>query len=76
MRGTTRGRRALRAVAEPDQHLRVTGVGLLGAAAALASAGLAYGATDAARWWLDRRCIDEWGREWDLIGPRWGHKTG
>ncbi|MFF4507393.1 hypothetical protein [Streptomyces sp. NPDC001401] len=50
--------------------------GLLGAASALAVTGIAFGATGAARWCLDRRRIDEWGREWDLVGPRWGHKTG
>ncbi|GAA3772108.1 hypothetical protein GCM10022403_004230 [Streptomyces coacervatus] len=49
---------------------------LLGAASALAVTGIAFGATGAARWWLDRRRIDGWGREWDLVGPRWGHKTG
>ena len=38
--------------------------------------GIAFGVTGSARWWLDRRRIDEWGREWDLVGPRWGHKTG
>jgi hypothetical protein len=48
----------------------------LGALAALAVTGVAVGAGGAARWWLDRRRIDEWGREWDLVGPRWGHKTG
>jgi hypothetical protein len=50
--------------------------GFLGAAAALAVTGLAFGAGSAARWCLDRRRIDDWGREWDLVGPRWGHKTG
>jgi hypothetical protein len=49
--------------------------GLLGAAAALAVTGLAVGAGGGTRWWLDRRRIDQWGREWDLVGPRWGHKT-
>lgn len=50
--------------------------GLLGAASALAVTGLVCGVTGAARYWLDRRRIDEWGREWDLVGPRWGHRTG
>ena len=50
--------------------------GCLGAGSALAVTGLAFGGYGAARWWLDRRHIDEWGREWDLVGPRWGHKTG
>lgn len=50
--------------------------GLLGATSALAVTGIAFGVTGAARWCLDQRRIDEWGREWDLVGPRWGHKTG
>lgn len=48
---------------------------LLGALAALAAAGLAFGAGGLARWRLERRRIDGWGREWDLVGPSWGHKT-
>ncbi|MCI3279280.1 Rv1733c family protein [Streptomyces cylindrosporus] len=47
----------------------------LGASAALAATGLAAGAGAAARWRLDRRREDRWGREWDTVGPRWGHKT-
>ncbi|MDX3637112.1 hypothetical protein PV728_44385 [Streptomyces europaeiscabiei] len=50
--------------------------GILGAAAALALSGIAFGAGAAARWRLDRRRIDRWGREWDHVGPRWSHKTG
>lgn len=51
--------------------------GALATAAALAFAGLACGAGTLARWRLDRRRIDQWGREWDhLVGPQWGHKTG
>jgi len=50
--------------------------GFLGATAALALAATAFGAGAAARWRLDQRRIDQWGREWDLVGPRWGHKTG
>ncbi|MFF5187648.1 hypothetical protein ACFY30_28445 [Streptomyces sp. NPDC000345] len=49
--------------------------GFLGTAAAAALAGLAFGSGAVARWRLDRRRIDEWGREWDQVGPRWGHKT-
>ncbi|MCX4767958.1 hypothetical protein OG562_44935 [Streptomyces sp. NBC_01275] len=49
--------------------------GLLGAAAAAGLAGLVFGAGAVARWRLDRRRVDEWGREWDQVGPRWGHKT-
>ncbi|CAM5566520.1 Rv1733c family protein [Streptomyces aurantiogriseus] len=50
--------------------------GTLATAAALAFAGLAFGTGTLARWGLDRRRIDQWGREWDLVGPQWGHKTG
>ncbi|MHB9864234.1 Rv1733c family protein [Streptomyces sp. YIM S03343] len=49
---------------------------LLGFAAGAALAGTVFGAGAVARWELDRRRVDEWGREWDLVGPRWGgHKT-
>ena len=49
--------------------------GLLGTSAAAALAGLVFGAGAVARWRLDRHRIDEWGREWELVGPRWGHQT-
>ncbi|GGR96464.1 hypothetical protein GCM10010269_39130 [Streptomyces humidus] len=49
--------------------------GFLGLGAAAGLAGLVFGAGAAARWRLDRRRVDEWGREWDQVGPRWGHKT-
>ncbi|MET8453956.1 hypothetical protein [Streptomyces sp. NPDC005209] len=49
---------------------------LLGLVAASALAGFSAGAGALARSWLDRRRLDQWGREWNLIGPRWGHKTG
>ncbi|KUO17749.1 Rv1733c family protein [Streptomyces dysideae] len=49
--------------------------GVLGTAAALALAGTVFGAGALARWRLDRRRFDRWGREWDLVGPEWGHKT-
>ncbi|MFJ1967328.1 hypothetical protein ACIO93_01510 [Streptomyces sp. NPDC087903] len=50
--------------------------GFLGTAAAAGLACLVFGAGAVARWRLDRRRVDEWGREWDLVGPRWGHRTG
>jgi hypothetical protein len=49
--------------------------GFLGIAAAAGLAGLVFGAGAVARWRLDRRRVDEWGREWDQVGPLWGHKT-
>ncbi|MGW2515553.1 Rv1733c family protein [Streptomyces sp. NPDC001617] len=50
--------------------------GLLGAAATLATAGTVFGGAAVVRWRLDRRRVDAWGREWAMVGPRWGHKTG
>ncbi|WP_406164658.1 hypothetical protein [Streptomyces sp. NBC_00996] len=50
--------------------------GFLGATAAAALTGMAFGAGAVVRWRLDRRRVDEWGREWDLVGPRWSHRTG
>ncbi|MET8247650.1 hypothetical protein ABZV31_26500 [Streptomyces sp. NPDC005202] len=50
--------------------------GFFGGAAALALAGAAFGTGAVARYWLTRRRIDAWGREWDLVGPQWGHKPG
>ncbi|MDX3696782.1 hypothetical protein PV726_42390 [Streptomyces europaeiscabiei] len=49
--------------------------GLLGVAAGIALAGLVSGAGAVARWRLDLRRIDQWGQEWDLVGPTWGHRT-
>ncbi|MFJ3306701.1 hypothetical protein ACIPSA_26975 [Streptomyces sp. NPDC086549] len=49
---------------------------LLGLLAAGALAGLSAGAGAVARSRLDRRRLAGWGREWELIGPQWGHKTG
>ncbi|MFF4487837.1 hypothetical protein ACFY0F_15300 [Streptomyces sp. NPDC001544] len=49
--------------------------GVYGGAAALALAGVTVGAGAGARYWLDRRRIDAWGREWELVGPRWSHRT-
>ncbi|WP_055524796.1 hypothetical protein [Streptomyces graminilatus] len=49
--------------------------GFLGTGAAAGFAGLVFGAGAVARWRLDRRRVDQWGREWDLVGPRWSHRT-
>ncbi|MER6981299.1 hypothetical protein ABT317_31085, partial [Streptomyces carpinensis] len=48
---------------------------LFGGTAAVAFSGLVYGTAALARWRLDRRRYDQWGAEWDVIGPRW-EKTG
>jgi hypothetical protein len=63
------------AITPPSRSTAATEAALMGAAAALAVTGLAVGAGGATRWWLDRRRIDQWGKEWDLVGPTWGHKT-
>ncbi|KOU58111.1 membrane protein [Streptomyces sp. MMG1533] len=64
-------------VAEPPSPTEAAlEASLLGIAAALALAGTAFGAGTLARWRLDQRRIDGWGKEWDLVGPQWGHKTG
>ncbi|WP_328433444.1 Rv1733c family protein [Streptomyces sp. NBC_00425] len=47
--------------------------GFLGTVAAASLAGLVFGTGAVVRWRLDRRRIDQWGREWDLVGPQWGH---
>lgn len=48
---------------------------VLGLTAALAFAGVAFGTGAVARYRLDRRRIDSWGTEWNLVGPSWGRKT-
>ncbi|MFE1841067.1 Rv1733c family protein [Streptomyces sviceus] len=49
---------------------------VMGTGAALALAGAVHAAGAVARRRLDRRRVDAWGREWDLVGPQWGHRTG
>jgi len=49
---------------------------VLGAAAGLGVTGLALGAGALARMRLDRQRAGLWAREWAMIGPKWGHKTG
>jgi hypothetical protein len=48
---------------------------LLGTGAALAFGGLAYAAGRLARWRLDQGRYEQWGREWDQAGPRWGRRA-
>ncbi|MFD6550572.1 hypothetical protein [Streptomyces sp. NPDC058398] len=66
------------APAPPRSSTAVVESGWLGATAALALAltGIVFGAGAAVRYRLDRRRIDGWGVEWDLVGPRWSHRTG
>jgi hypothetical protein len=47
----------------------------LGATAAVAFGGLAFAAGRVAQWRLDQRRYDQWGREWDQVGPQWRRKT-
>ncbi|MEU1166807.1 hypothetical protein ABZ372_43290, partial [Streptomyces sp. NPDC005921] len=64
-------------VAEPPDAAEAgLEAGVLGAGAAGATAGVVLGAGAVARWRLDRRRIARWGREWDLVEPKWGHRTG
>lgn len=61
--------------APPDPAEAAIESGFLGAAAAAALGGVVFAAGAVARRRLDRRRIDEWDRQWELVGPRWGHKT-
>ncbi|MGW6316560.1 Rv1733c family protein [Streptomyces sp. NPDC055099] len=49
--------------------------GMLGAGAALFFGGVTFAAGRVVQWRLDRRRYDQWGREWDQIGPQWGRRT-
>ncbi|WP_329267774.1 Rv1733c family protein [Streptomyces sp. NBC_01451] len=49
--------------------------GYAGTAVALGVGGLTYAAGRVVRGRLDRRRIDQWGREWDEVGPQWIRKT-
>jgi len=59
----------------PDPTDAAVEAGFLGAGAGLALSGLVVGAAAVARWRLDRRRIEGWAREWDTVGPEWGHTT-
>lgn len=62
--------------APPNDTEAALEAGLMGTLAGLALTGAVYATGALARWRLDRRRIDRWGREWDLMGPKWGHRTG
>ncbi|NUO43168.1 MAG: hypothetical protein HOV82_14115 [Streptomyces sp.] len=68
-------RRGTWVTAPPSAGAAAVEAGVLGAAAGLALAGAVFAVGAVARSRLDRRRIDAWGREWDLMGPRWGHRT-
>ncbi|MFI0966296.1 hypothetical protein ACH4S8_33610 [Streptomyces sp. NPDC021080] len=63
------------AAAPPTGSAAATESSLLGIGAAVALAGLVFGAGGFARWRLDQRRYDRWEREWERLGPQWGHKT-
>ncbi|MEU1473920.1 hypothetical protein [Streptomyces sp. NPDC005760] len=50
--------------------------GLFGVAATLALSGLVFGAGSLARWRLDQHRLQQWDREWALVGPGWNQRTG
>ncbi|MFE2064282.1 hypothetical protein ACFXDH_18070 [Streptomyces sp. NPDC059467] len=60
----------------PSAGAAAVEAGVLGTAAGCALAGLVFGAGAVARWRLEQRRLDLWDREWNTVGPRWGHKTG
>ncbi|MGW7528836.1 Rv1733c family protein [Streptomyces sp. NPDC054783] len=49
--------------------------GLMGTAAAPALSGAVFGGGSIGRCYLDRRRLAQWDREWNLVGPQWGHRT-
>ncbi|MFD6556169.1 hypothetical protein [Streptomyces sp. NPDC058398] len=61
--------------APPTTSAAATEATLLGVAAAVALGGLVFGAGGLARWRLDQRRYRRWEREWERLGPQWGHKT-
>ncbi|MEU0437467.1 hypothetical protein [Streptomyces sp. NPDC006290] len=63
-------------LAPPSSSAAAVESGFLGITAAVGLAGIVFGGGAVARHQLDRRRIDGWGDEWDLVGPRWDHKTG
>ncbi|MFF4536010.1 DUF3592 domain-containing protein [Streptomyces aureus] len=59
----------------PTRSAAATESTLLGLGAAVALGGLVFGAGGLARWRLDQRRYARWEREWERLGPQWGHKT-
>jgi hypothetical protein len=71
----TDGRGAL-SIEPPTPAEAAVEAGVLGVAAGLALSGPVFGVGAVARWWLDRRRIQQWGTEWTRVGPLWSHMTG
>ncbi|MFF3615491.1 hypothetical protein [Streptomyces sp. NPDC002580] len=63
------------ATAPPSAGAASTESTLLGVGAAVSLGGLVFALGGFARWRLDQRRYDRWGREWERLGPQWGHKT-
>ncbi|WP_141202983.1 Rv1733c family protein [Streptomyces griseorubiginosus] len=64
-------------VTEPPSATEATlEAAVMGGLAALALAGSVCAAGAAVRRRLDQRRMAGWDREWDLVGPKWGHRTG
>ncbi|MFE2535508.1 hypothetical protein [Streptomyces sp. NPDC059371] len=61
--------------APPTTSAAATESTLLGIGAAVALCGLVFGAGGLARWRLDQGRYNRWEREWERLGPQWGHKT-
>ncbi|MER5401097.1 hypothetical protein [Streptomyces sp. NPDC002599] len=61
--------------APPTTSAAATESTLLGVAAAVALGGLVFGVGGLVRWRLDQRRYRRWEREWERLGPQWGHKT-
>ncbi|MDH6553645.1 hypothetical protein M2164_008056 [Streptomyces sp. SAI-208] len=64
------------ATAPPSPREAAVEAGVLGAVAGLGLTGAVHATGALVRRRLDRRRVEAWGREWDLVGPRWGHRTG
>lgn len=64
-------------VTEPPSATEATVEGaVMGGFAGLSLVGGVYAVGVLARWRLDQRRMAGWDREWDLVGPQWGHRTG
>lgn len=59
----------------PTRTRAAVEAGLMGTSAALALSGVVFGVGSVGRCYLDRRRLAQWDREWNLVGPQWGHRT-
>ncbi|WP_405820563.1 hypothetical protein OG241_33190 [Streptomyces sp. NBC_01390] len=64
-------------VTEPPSAREATVEGaVMGTFASFSLIGGVYTVGALARWRLDQRRMAGWDREWDMVGPQWGHRTG